>query len=187
MMQRPKRSVCSLCVLNDDAITTLHLGDGVWQHTCRGPGHTEPRVWQEESEAGVDELALEGLTLEWRLYDDLPKCLVPGEGFVEYGVVEHRYKLLNPSRYSFLVDRYGHTRQGPKNYTATSFIAGALGRLGRRGDLDAKFGDAATGYWSYNRTISYWMLPKSAAHKCRTTWEEFAHANGLDPADWELP
>jgi hypothetical protein len=36
------------------------------------------------------------------LYDDLLLCLVPGDPWVEYGVVEHRYKLLRPEIYEAL-------------------------------------------------------------------------------------
>src|SRR5262249_53154673 len=135
------------------------------------------------AESGVDDLALEGVTAEWGLYDDLPKCLVHGEPYVEYGVVEYRYSQLNPTRYAFLVNRYGHTEKAPSHYTASSLIASALGRLWQRGDLDGMWGDA-TGRWSYNSTVSYWRIPTTKSTDEQITWEDFAKANGLDPDAW---
>jgi hypothetical protein len=181
--KKPAKPVCALCGLDDD-VTTVHLGDGVWQHVCTGRAHPEPRVWEESTSGGVDDLALEGLASEWGLYDDLPKCLVPGEPLVEYGVVEYRYKQFNPVRYAALVDRYSHTCLGPSHYTATSFIAGSLGRLWRRGDLAARFSEA-TGYWSYNGTVSYWGLPGTDLDH-ELSWVDFAHQQGVDPDEWRL-
>jgi hypothetical protein len=111
---------------------------------------------------------------------------VAGEPPVEYGVVECRYKALNPTRYSFLLDRYGHTRIAAANYTTTSFIAGALGRLARHGDIAfGEFGPA-TGYWAYNSVISYWALPGFDPDPTPTTWKAFATENGLDADEWVL-
>ncbi len=165
-------------------MSTVHLGDGVWQHVCVGDGHADARIWEEVIGGGLDDLALEGLAYEWGLYDDLPKCLVAGEPLVEYGVVEYRYRNLNPGRYAALVDRYSHTSLGPSHYTATSFIAGSLGRLSKRGDLVATF-STATGYWSYNGIVSYWGLPGTDVNTFMT-WDEFARSLGLDPGTWRL-
>ena len=172
--KKPPKPVCALCGVDDD-VTTVHLGDGAWRHVCNGSGHSEPRIWEEEVvSSGVDDLALEGLAQEWGLYDDLPKCVITGEPFVEYGIVEYRYKQLNPARYAALIGRYSHTKVGPSHYTTSSFIAGALGRLWKRGDLTATWG-TATGYWAYNGVISYWALP-NAPDAGLLTWKEFAEA-----------
>ena len=183
-LRRPPKPLSALCVL-DDYVTSVHLGEGAWEHTSAGPKHDGPRVWPEVVDSGVDPLALEGLTQEWGLYDDLPKCVVAGEPLVEYGVVEHRYRDLNPNRYHFLLDRYGHTAIAPKNYTASSFIASALGRLWRRGELAATW-LPATGRWSYNGTISYYGLPGVDIGAEPITWADFATAEGLDPDSWDL-
>lgn len=98
---RPTKPVCALCGVDDD-VETVHLGDGVWQHICRGRHHDESRVWNESTAQGVDALQLDGLAYEWGLYDDLPRCVVADEPMVEYGIVEHRYRLLNPVRYGAL-------------------------------------------------------------------------------------
>jgi hypothetical protein len=182
--KQPPRPICALCGY-DDYVQSAHLGDGLWEHRCSGPQHVDARTWQETVGGSVDELALEGLAQEWGLYDDLPRCLVPGEPMVEYGVVEHRYKELNPACYRALVARYSHTSLGPKNYTASSFIAGALGRLLKRGELEAIFA-TATGYWSYNGTISYWALPGSSPESTPLTWEAFARGRGIDPSAWTV-
>ena len=138
------------------------------------------------AESGLTDLELTGLTEEWGLYHDLPKCLVKGDPLVEYGVVEHRYLLLNPTRYRFLLDRYGHTAIAPANYTTSSFIAAALGRLGKHGDLVDSWGDA-TGRWAYNGTVSYWGLPGVDKAAPKRSWTEYAQEHDLDPEGWPLP
>jgi len=59
-----------------------------------------------------------------------------------------------------------------------------LGRLLSHGELSGRFG-SATGYWSYNSTISYWC--PAGAHPERTiTWASYAAENGIDPMSWPL-
>lgn len=44
----------------------------------------------------------------------------------------------------------------------------------------------ATGVWSYNGRISFWAVPPARSPEERLTWAEFAHAEGVDPHDWDL-
>jgi hypothetical protein len=117
---------------------------------------------------------------EFGLFDHLPECLVQGEPFVEYGVVEHRFSKLFPEDYQKMIDQYSHTRLGPTQYSASAFIAKALGILADWGVVQYREG-RATGYWSYNGTLSYWRLPDENAKPGVVTYEEFALQNGLDP------
>lgn len=156
------------------------LGPGLWALTCPGGGH-EPYRWEATAADRTDEAGASGLAAEMGLYDDLPRCLVAGEPFVEYGVVEHRYSELRPRVYEDLLRRYSHTRiERNKPYTTSVFVASALSWLLRHGDVVVTWADA-TGYWSYNGVISYWALPPGPAEADRLTWVEYATANGLDP------
>jgi hypothetical protein len=127
---------------------------------------------------------MEGKTAELGLYEDLPRCLVKGEAFVEYGVVEYRYSQLRPDVYQRLLDDYSHTRiERHKPYTASVFIALALGRLADVGDVLYRVGPA-TGYWAYNEVISYWALPPGPAEGGDPlSWETFATEAGLNPLE----
>jgi hypothetical protein len=117
------------------------------------------------------------------LPDDLLRCLVPGEPFVEYGIVEHRYSRRRPKEFEQLVKDYSHTRiQRNKPYTASSFIAGTLERMAARGEVLLSWGPAS-GHWSYNETISYWALPPGPVDlAAKLTYAEFARAEGFDAA-----
>jgi hypothetical protein len=133
---RPARQVCPLCS-RDDQIDITAIGPGVWRLTCHSSRHPDgPYTWQATATERVNEPAMEGKTAELGLYEDLPRCLVKGEAFVEYGVVEHRYSQLRPDVYQRLLDDYSHTRiERHKPYTASVFIALALGRLADVGDV----------------------------------------------------
>jgi len=152
----PAMPMCPLCVLDQDHLTTTYAGDGVWMHSCDNPAmHPDaPFIWQETPGGHLDDLEYGGLSDEWGVYEDLRECFTAGEPFLEYGIVEYRYKHVNPSRYAFLVERYGHTRIAPSRYTTSSFLAAVLGRMLRHGDLLHQTG-RATGYWDYNSRISY--------------------------------
>ncbi|MFL5796562.1 MAG: hypothetical protein ACJ77A_01350 [Actinomycetota bacterium] len=117
---------------------------------------------------------------------DLLACLEPGAPFVEYGVVEYRYATrVNPPVYKQLVADYGHTALGPKQYTASAFIASTLGRMLRERLVAYRF-STATGFWSYNGGISYWSLPRpaGASDVPLLTFETFAAQEGFGPKTW---
>ena len=95
--------------------------------------------------------------------------------------MEHRYSQLRSDVYTKLLERYGHTRLGPKQYTASAFIAKTLGSLADRGEILYREGPA-TGYWKYNSAISYWALPPEIQDdRPLLSYEEFAVSEGLDP------
>lgn len=172
---RPARQVCKLCGRDDD-VTTKTLAPGLWSYHCAYCSFE----WH-SSTAVDDGLAdAEGITAELGLYDDLPKCLVPGEPFVEYGIVEYRYERLRPKVFAQLLERYGHVRIAPKHYTTSVFIAMALGWLRDRGEVLCEWGPA-TGSWDYNGIISYWALPPGPGDGARTSWLEFARREGVAP------
>ncbi len=183
----PSFPMCPLCVLDQDHLVTTYVGDGVWLHTCNNPDvhDKQPYSWQDTPEGRLNDFEYGGYTEEWGVYDDLRECLRDTTQFLEYGVIEHLYKLRNPQRYAFLVDRYGHTKLAPSHYTASSFLGAALGRMLRFGDVLHQ-SNKATGYWSYNHRIGCWALATMDTSNAILTWEEFARGNNLDPDEWNL-
>lgn len=184
-MKLPERRVCALCG-HDDDVTIMPAPDGNgWQYTCPpGPSHTDARVWTVTEPAAF--VGRDGVTAELGLYDDLPSLIAPGEPWLEYGVVEYRYRRLHHDRYGEVIRRYGHRSVEPKPFTASALIAKALGQLAREGIFALRWGPA-TGYWSYNGTVSYWSVPPLPADDHTVTWQAFAEATpGLDASEWTL-
>ena len=60
----------------------------------------------------ADDAEGSGLAREVGMYDALPTCLVPGEPWAEYGIVERRYRDRHPDAFAAVVERYGHREQG---------------------------------------------------------------------------
>jgi hypothetical protein len=180
----PPILVCPDCAHDDDVSVLVAPAGDEWIYTCRYAGHRTPVDWTKKRVAEVE--AADGIMAELGLYEDLPRCLVSGEPWVEYGIVEHRYKLLRPEVYfGHLLPKYSHTAVGPKSYTLSAFLAHALSRLRALGDIDYRWGKA-TGYWDYNSQVSYWALVPVPPDEPVVTWSAFATAEGLDPAEWLL-
>ena len=173
--------ICPLCA-DDDHLARITLAPNLWQYTCsnarRHPDRA-PYTWQSSGGRPPPEPD-GGIAEEYGLYDDLPQCLIAGEPWVEYGIVEHRYSQLRPKLYTEMVGRWGHTRQGPRRYTVSAFLGGTLGRLWSRGVVVGQERNA-TGYWAYNSSISYWALPPAPPVDHVLTYTDYATAIGLDP------
>lgn len=176
--------VCPRCVSSDEIEETISP-DGVTQLTCTSDAH-EPYTWAKYVEP-EGRPARDGIGEELGVYDDLPLLLRNDEPVVEYGVVEHRYALAHPAEYRQLVDRYGHTAREPSRYTASAFLAKALGQLSREGALVFR-SVPATGRWSYNGQISGWCQPGTTAETSDEvlSWEAFARSEGIDPESWPV-
>lgn len=176
--------VCPRCADSEDIIKSTSP-DGVGLLTCTSSGH-QPFTWAEYVEpAGMQ--GREGIGEELGVYEDLPAVLRRHEPVVEYGVVEHRYALAHPAEYRQLVARYSHTALGPTRYSASAFLARALGQLSREGAVVFR-SVKATGRWAYNSDISGWCLPDTSAENLAEvlSWRDFAIQNGMDPEDWPV-
>lgn len=129
-----------------------------------------------------------GIGAELGVYDDVFLCLSPSEPWLEHGVVEHRYKELCPTAYRAMIDRWGHTVQGPRRYSVTAFLTRAWSQLAGEGVLSMQLGPA-TGLYRHNSnsTILYWALPPGPDAQRIRTWAEFATDLSISPYDWTLP
>lgn len=174
--------VCPLCA-ETEAITEEETPDGATLLTCTNASHATHRWAKYEEPVGLP--ARDGLGEELGIYQDLPDLLSPDDTVVEYGVVEHRYALAHPEEYRVLIERYGHTAIAPSQYTASAFLARALGQLSREGAVTFR-SVPATGRWSYNGQISGWCLPGTPAEDSDDvlSWVEFARQQDIDPESW---
>lgn len=176
------RSLCPRCGTEDDVVVVAH-GPDAWRYTCSADTrhHAEPVSWTVDV---PDERAdrRSGIGAELGVYDVLLDCIRPGE-VVEYGVVEHRFAALAPHAYRELVGRYGHASLADTRYSASMFLAGALGQLRDEGLL-RKSVVKGTGYWSYLSTVSAWALASEPAGSIAVSWEQYAGDEGLDPTSW---
>jgi hypothetical protein len=99
-----------------------------------------------------------GLAAELGLDVELPAALAAYAGrWAEYGVLERAYARRRPEHFARLVEAYGHTAIKEKRYTASAFLGGTLGRIGRDATIHFHDGEA-TGRWAYNPRISWWTI-----------------------------
>jgi hypothetical protein len=177
---RPGLQVCPLCA-NDEFVALGSEGPDLWTFTCAAEAERHPYVWRPTAEEFAT-AGRTGLGDELGVYEDLLLCVKSGER-IEYGIVEHRFALISPEAYATLVETYGHTSIAPTSYSASSFLARALGQLGTEGLLQHA-PTVPTGYWSYNTTISSWSQRGESEATPVHSWSSFARGQGFDPDSW---
>ncbi len=172
---------CPLCASQNHFDMPVALPEGGWQFVCRATHG--PYVFDLDADNQVVPYA-EDLAAELAISDDLRTLILNEFQRVEYGIVEHMYGTNHRKKYDKLIGIYGHAATTPSKYTASSFIAGVLGRLRVLGDLNGDIG-LATGYWSENVAVSYWC-PADVEPTAKKTWESFAVERDIDPMSWPL-
>jgi hypothetical protein len=178
LVAQPARQVCPLCGFDDD-VEVLFAADE-WIFSCVNRGH--PRYEWRPVVAAADVTYRSGVGEEWGVYDTLLGCL--GDGWSEYGVLEHRFAERSREAYDFLVRRYGHTALAQTKYSASAFLGGALGQLFREGAIRGRWGKA-TGYWRYNGQIGTYAPLATADEASVLLWEDFATDTlAVSPLDW---
>ena len=163
----------SMCHFHADEWSTgSHVGAGAYAYVCeRTDGHPGQVPWHWlEAPAPPDGAGLTGLAEELGLEQELPAAVhALGTGWFEYGLVERSYAERRPQDWARMVARWGHTAIEPKQYTASSYLAGTLGRLSRLGAV-AYHPGTGTGRWSYNSDISWWSVVPPEPWEERTAW-----------------
>lgn len=141
---------------DEDITPQLDAATGVWTCTCpRTTGHRNPGplTWPMPIE-DTDSLGV--LADDLNLHIELPAAVASfGPHWVEYGLVEHAYALVNPVDFAYLVDELGHTARGKTRTSVSGYLARTLGRLSEQGQVLYRPG-YATGRWSYNSGVSWW-------------------------------
>ena len=175
---------CPRCFTSDE-VTQRKSIDGLWTFTCDDVGRHStgaPYVWDATNEPdGVEGDVRTSLS---PFLSPLRACVQPGEPYVEYGIVEWRFRALAPRIFRELVAEHGHTRLNPvpSKKSSSAYLAQALGLLAADGELVRVYG-RATGTWSYNGTVTYWAVPPGPPTTSRLTWKAFADESGLDSDD----
>ena len=172
---------CPRCFRDDD-VSWQRLPDHMIMYECSAShGGSGPHRWIASRQSRPAEgAAEEGVTDE--LLEPLLACVVPGEPFAEYGVVEYRFRLAHPGLFRAHVREQGHVLTGRRLYTASGVRFGvALARLARSGELLSRYGPA-TGAWAYNGQMTYWAVPPQPRGD-PLTWAGFCAQLGR-PADW---
>ena len=169
------------CFSADD-VTYDRLPDQVVRFTCaRNHEGDGPHSWMQAlSDAAFREEAGAGVTDE--LLDPLSNCVESGEPWVEYGVVEYRFRQRYPALFAAHVRDRGHRMLGPHRVTASGVrFAIALSRLADGGELLRIYGPA-TGAWA-PQEVTYWARPPAPPNTSRVTWAQWCADHGRSP-DW---
>ena len=178
MAARPDRQVCPICGLDDDV--QLLQAAGEWIFTCDAATHV-PYEWRPTLTSRTLRSYRSGVGEELGVYDDLLACV--DDGLAEYGVIEYRFATRAPETYAELIRRYSHGALGPKRYTTSSFLGGALGQLWREEAIDGRW-VPATAYWSYNTQVGGYATAPVHDDTPVLSWEQFATSLGIDPQTW---
>ena len=178
-------ATCSWCG-SDDYVVDYDADNDIAM--CSGPGHPEPRMFEPKAERAARLEAEQaarsrrsssggssvgyGIAKQLGLYDLLPPLLRSDE-WAETGVVEHRFALAHPAEYAWMLDRWGHVGQGPRQYSTTSFIGSTLGWLTRAGVVALKMG-RGTGFYDYNGDLGTWSLAPADEDAVDLSWHDYA-------------
>lgn len=185
---QPPREICPLCGHDDNVSPGTGPDPDAWLYTCSSGRHHPDGgsyTWPVPIENVV--ASRDGIMSDLGLFDDLPRCLIKGEPWVEHGVVEYRYKLLRPDVYfDELLPRYGHRKQSPKSGTLSAILGAAMRHLSKQGIVAFLDRQPGTGYWSYLSWCGYWALPPAPDAERQLTWVQFADREHLGPNDWDL-
>lgn len=197
-MSVPQITTCLDCHMAEDVTSEVDYMTHEWVFTCRGNEHGNvPFVWRKTppSEKPAKQQR-DGYFTELGVYDILLRCIKAEDLWLEYGIVEDRFRRLDPLLYAKLVDEFSHSRRhwkrgGPdlspvRTQTVSMRLSRALGALRAEG-LISFMNAPATGYWGYLDKVSHWApVPAPPADQV-LTWAAYATAHGLDPEDWVLP
>jgi hypothetical protein len=166
------REVCPFHADDDVRGVPTSYGDGSFAFTCTRRGHPldGPHTWL-GFPAGTAGPGGSGLAAELGLATELPAVVNTFAGsWVEYGLVERAYAMRQPADFARLVNRFGHTAVMDKRNTVTTFLAGYMYVLSKRGNILSHDGPA-TGRWSYNPKISWWAVsPRPDWDNDRLSW-----------------
>lgn len=163
-----------------DDVVPKYAIDGLWEFTCDRSDHVPPGPlsWMASNDPAVGAGSSSGRSLS-TLTAPLLGCLHPGDPWVEYGVVEARFRDVAPKVFEELVTEHGHIDLNPRTHrgwTASAYLVQALGELRREGRVHRIFG-VATGPWKKQPEVSYWALPPTPPTTSRLSLADHT-ANG---------
>jgi hypothetical protein len=150
--------VCPLCGI-DDFVKVVKSPDGETVYACaREKKHVDsPYLWTVDESGKDQRYPVEGLAADLNLFDDLRKCFDPEDGWVEYGILESRFRERAQDNFESVRAIYGSVLlDGPRKYSVASYVSRhVLSKLADWGEIDYSEGPA-TGIWKYTGSIGYW-------------------------------
>jgi hypothetical protein len=130
--------MCNKCFTADDVTGVIQAGQYVY--TCKN--HPQPHVWSvnapQPKVKKAPVLTQAGFLASVGADEKLLQCVKAGDPWLEYGVVEDRFRRANAELYQLLLDRWSHSARNairggpdtdPSGATVSSVLAGALQRL----------------------------------------------------------
>jgi hypothetical protein len=181
------RQVCQLCALDDDIVTFIDEDDPEQVVLmCEGPNCAQ-HTWRPRKQISArgGHIARSGIGEELGVYDDLVACVANSETWLEYGIVEHRYKEAHPATYARMVRRWGHRAKAPTKYSMSSFLGGCLGHLAREGVISTRRAPTSA-YWSYLSAATHAAGVPRPPEDRQLSWATYAETSNLDPDTWTL-
>ena len=160
----------------DEFVTKARDPDGLPIYLCsRTRKHPdEPYAWTVK--AGKDvRYPQEGLAFDLDLFTDLKDCFDEQGVWIEYGVLEDRFRLRHPDKYQTLREIYGSVLlDGPRRYSVASYLTRhVLSALERSGEVGYRY-DAATGAWTYTGSISFWAVDPPSSNMPVLTYARYS-------------
>jgi hypothetical protein len=123
------------------------------------------------------------------LLDPMRACIEPADGWVEYGVLEHRLRERAPEIFARHVAEAGHIMFGPKTSTASGVrFAMALRRLAAAGHLESQIRRSTGDAWKHDNIISFWRAVPEGPDAASTltpntlTWADYCARLGRSDA-----
>jgi hypothetical protein len=198
-MSLPPIITCASCFRAEDVTAETDYLTQEWVYTCNGNDHGgQTFVWRKPVPITTNaKVQRDGYFADLGVHETLMTLIHEDDPWLEYGVVEDRFRRKDPALYAKLVHEFSHSarnaiRGGPdenpaRTHTVSMRLAQALSALAEEGLIASRIGPA-TGYWgSYLSKVSHWApRPAPSAEKV-LTWSNYATAAGLDPDTWILP
>jgi hypothetical protein len=170
----------------DDYVRSAQLPTGETLYTCHFERKhpDEPYTWTYDEAGKARGYPQEGLAAELNLFEDISKCFHEGDGWLEYGIIEDRFKALSPEKFESLRGIYGHTiLDGPRKYSMSTYIARhVLSKLESFGEL-AWFEGKPTSIWRvHNSSISFWARMPAPSRDQIQTYGDYFGSSGQSGA-----
>ena len=119
--------------------------------------------------------------------DALRACVGGSDVWLEYGIIEYRFKSDYPDLYERLIEVYGHRVLGHRSGTTSNYLGRRLGGLAREGSISTRIHPTHTGCWSYLSRATHAAGVPAPPEDHFLSWYDFATEEGVDPGVWLLP
>ena len=111
-------------------------------------------------------------------------CVEDSDIWLEYGIIEYRFKSRYLDLYGILLHVYGHRKLGEMRYSLSSYLGKQLGVLASGGAISTRRHSTTTGYWSYLPEVTHAAGIPAPPEDRFLSWHDFATREGLDPDVW---